>query len=139
MRILIVLIFTMLFLGCKSQKYQLENNPKISLKEGTFKETPPAIIDEKGSVSVTLKLNKFNKEEIELIGFYFRNHYFSVDNMIEPYTVRGGFTVGDKNSEEKIPFEIISSEVVIAYKTNKKLKHAKFPLKRIESFDNIPR
>jgi hypothetical protein len=126
-------------IGCKSQKYQLESSPILTLKEGYYVVIPPAIVEGVTSVKASLKFDEFDKGEIELIGFYFRNNYISMKAVSDPYAIEGGVLKKENSEETKIPFSIEPYEVVLSYKEKGKLKYAKFNIKKKAIFDNIPR
>lgn len=140
MRYLALFFFAIGLMSCKSQKYQLEENPILVLKEGYYNEIPPGIREGNIYIKATLKFNEFDKEKIKLIGFYFRDNYIPMKQVSDSYSIEGSVLKKKKDSlaENKIPFEIKPSEVVLSYEVNKKLKHAKYIVKRKISFDDIP-
>ncbi|ARV06869.1 hypothetical protein BTO04_09320 [Polaribacter sp. SA4-10] len=142
MKYLIIFFSITMFFGCKSQEYQLVDKPILILKEGFYVEIPPAIVEGFSSVKATLKFQVFDKEKIELLGFYFRNNYILMKEVLDPYAIEGSVqkkSKEDVDQKNTIPFNLESYEVVLSYKYLGNLKYAKFKVKRKVSFDDVPR
>lgn len=131
----------LVLISCKSQKFQLENNSILSLKEGYYIEIPPAIKEGSAYLKTTIVFNDFDKEDIELVGFYFRNNYILMKDISNPYTIEGSILKGKNisTSKKNIPFDLKPFEVVVSYMESKKMKHIKIKVKRKISFDDVPR
>lgn len=131
----------LVLISCKSQKLQLENNSILSLKEGYYIDIPPAIKEGNTYLKTTIVFNDFNKEEIELVGFYFRNNYVLMKDVSNPFAIEGSILKGKNKSTSRknIPFDLKPFEVVVSYIERGKLKHIKIKVKRKVSFDDVPR
>jgi len=131
-----ILIFVLL--SCKSPKYQLEENSKLTLKKGFYKIIPSGMFQGKSTQNVSIILNDFNTEEIILNGVYFQNEFVNYKKVNNPYKITAS-TVIDKTSKNEIPFKLENNEVVVKYTQKKKPKFVKFRLnKKKNSLDNIP-
>lgn len=126
-------------MSCKTQKYQLEENSVLSLQEGFYNVIPSPIKHGKSSVKATINLNNFDKENITLIGFYFRNEFIKFKEVRNPYGIEGSVKLDDTKKDAQIPFDIKNNEVVLSYKQNNKNKFVKFVLNKKKDFlDNVP-
>lgn len=125
--------------SCKSQKYHLEEDSALSLQEGYYKVIPSPIYDGKSSVAAIIKLNAFNKEDITLLGFYFRNQFVEYKEVRNPYGIEGSVLLDDTKKDTKILFDIKNNEVVVSYEQKNKNKFVKFILNKKKDFlDNVP-
>lgn len=132
------LLCFILFITCKSHTYQLEDSSKLTLKESYFVEIPPAIIKGNTYVKAVLKFNKFDREKIKFLGFYFRNNFIVMKEVSDVYAIEGSVLKNKIQDENRIPFSLKSYEVVLSYLDNNKQRYAKFKIKRKVSFDDIP-
>lgn len=108
------------------------------LKEGYFVEIPPAIIKGNTYVKAVLKFNKFDREKIKFLGFYFRNNFILMKEVSDVYAIEGSVLKIKIQDENRIPFSLKSYEVVLSYLDNDKQRYTKFKIKRKVSFDDIP-
>lgn len=132
----LILFFGLTILGCKSHKYNLEENSSLTLKEGFYTIIPSGVFEGKTSASVTIILDDFDKEAIVLKGFYFRNRFIEIKE--NSNTINGSIFLEDK-IDTKTPFEIENSDVVISYLQNEKQKFVKFKLRKKENgINNVP-
>lgn len=142
MKYTFLLFCIVLFSSCKTQKFQLEDSPELTLKEGYYVEVPPAIFEGNAYVKATLKFHEFDKSQVELIGFYFRNNFIKMKEVSDPFAIEGSVLKvenDDDVNKTKIPFNLQPFEVVLSYKSKGKQKYAKYKVNRKEVFDNIPR
>lgn len=134
-----ILFLSLIFLwSCKSQEFILEKTNNIKLEEGFYVIIPPAIAEGLTSIKVTLNFKEFDKTRIELIGFYFRGNFIAMKEVTNPYRIEGSVPEKNIKIDEDFPFNLKSSEVVLSYKKDDKIKYAKYNVKRKVSLDNVP-
>jgi len=131
MKYLTILFFCFVVLACKSQKYSLEENSELTLKNGFYLITPSGIAEGNTTVSASFTLEDYNKDKILIYGFYFRNDFIELKENQKNNTFKGSVIL-QKNKDATIPFQLKNSEIVIAYSKNNKEKFVKFKLKRKE-------
>lgn len=132
---LVILVF--IFFGCKSKQFCLEENSKLSLKEGFYKEIPTGVAEGNSTFEITLVFNSFDNDKITIEGFYFRNVYIEKNFSYEDYKVKASLKLNENENES--PFKLANNEIVLHYKEREKSKYVKLSLKKQEnSIDNIP-
>lgn len=140
MRILFSFFLLVLMFGCKSQDYTLVKEYDLQLKEGIYKEIPPAIADEDAYIQVNLNFNKFDTNTYELMAIYFKNQIVPSKKNTEKFSISGSINKElTLKANEDFPFELQPNEVVLSYKKNNKIKYAKYTIDRKISMDDIPR
>ena len=133
---LLLLSFTV-FQNCKSQKFQLEENPDLTLKEGFFKEIPAGVAFDESTIELSLTFNDFNKNSIKLNGLFFRDAALN-SKYSKVFTVVANYQKGVNIEKEKL-FTLANNEVVVEYKQDGKVKFVKYILKQKQmSLNNIP-
>ena len=133
---LLLFSFTV-FQSCKSQKFQLEEKSDLTLKEGYFKEIPSGVANDESTIEVSVTLNDFNKNTIQINGLFFRDAALK-SNYSKVFTVVANYKKG-VNTEKENPFTLANNEVVVEYEQGDKVKFVKYTLKQKQmSLDNIP-
>lgn len=134
-----ILFLSLIFLwSCKSQEFTLEKTNDIKLDEGFYVIIPPAIAEGSTSIKVTLNFKEYDKTTIELIGLYFRGNFIAMKEVTNPYGIEGSVSESNLIKDEKFPFELEPSEVVLSYKKDDQIKYAKYKVNKKKSFYDVP-
>lgn len=128
-----------ILLGCASQKYSLEKNPRIQVEDAYYKEVPPAIKDGKVTTQVYIELQENDRNIVAINGIFFKGQYLKQKDNAKPLVMSTFISNKNPSLDPDFPFDLKNTEFVIDYQYNNKRKFALFPISRKLSLDDIPR
>ena len=121
----------------------MQEAPRFQLKEAFFEETPSAIREGNSFAKITItSVNTDNIKSIEIKGVYFKNQFAKLVSKDSTTFIASIILLKEEvSSENKIPFDLKSDEIVVSYLEKRKEKFALFKIKRKDSLDSnkIPR
>ncbi|OIP46013.1 MAG: hypothetical protein COZ16_04420 [Flavobacteriaceae bacterium CG_4_10_14_3_um_filter_31_253] len=126
--------------GCNSNKFLLKNTSRFTF-EAFYKVTPAAIREGNSFALVTLEFaNPDELRDIELLGIYFKEKYavLKVKDSVN-YQASIILPKDGERTDEKIPFEIQSNEIVISFKKSGKQQYELYKIKQKNYFETTPR
>ncbi len=146
MRFVIVIFSVFLLVSCSGvkDKYTLESDFPVELKEANYQEFSPGARGLSSSISVSIKLAENSSEDVQLKGLYFHDQYVGFTS-----TEGNKFTAAMKGTpdnevmddvqkkvketnKEDFPFQLNPDEAVVCYLQKGKLKYYKVQLKRVQ-------